>query len=110
MTQYVEQDIMKELEGLVSMVQSAHAELERSGNIDLQAIENAFNQIFLQLDPHPLSPALKSKLSEFQVEFKKLGDILLRNRDVLSAEVKGLTSHEKGLKAYTHNAFLSSQS
>lgn len=101
------EEIVSKIDQLTAKVIEEKANFESSGNIDIASIEACFSEIFTQLNNQKITEQIKLKLEEFQKHFEVLGALLMKHRDVLSADVKSITSHETGLKAYTNNASLS---
>ncbi|MGN6670178.1 MAG: hypothetical protein ACTHJ4_01395 [Candidatus Nucleicultricaceae bacterium] len=101
------EEISSKIDHLTDKVMAEKESFETTGSIDLSSIESSFNEIFIKLDNQKITDEIKAKLEIFQKNFQILGDTLIKHRDVLSSDVQSITSHEKGLKAYTHNATLS---
>jgi hypothetical protein len=97
---------ISKIDELVALVVALNQTAKHSLDIDMSPIELAFAQLFSELSGKKLTQNLLSKLGEFQKHFEDLGQTVLKQRDVLSLEMRSLSSHEKGIKAYTSNALL----
>lgn len=95
---------------LIALVIDLNETAKHSLDIDMTPMEQTFALLFSELSGKKLTPSLLAKLGEFQKHFEELGENVLKQRDVLSLEMRSLSSHEVGMKAYANSALLKEKS